>query len=202
MCKVKSGLVLRDRVYVPDHDSHDLMLKELGIEDDYLGASEKFVRFELSPKDGNLLDDVENWVLKIDQDIVPDWFDVEEKRIVIVNAVRVWAEVHIITSGEHGIEDGIYYLFGKAKATLRYNAQATLRENAKATLWDNAKATLSDNAKATLWDNAQATLWDNAQATLWDNAKVSNCEIHDCAIVINHEEHKVWTASKWENEVI
>lgn len=178
MCKVKSGMVLRDRVYVPDHDSHDLMLKELGIEDDYLGASEKFVRFELSPKDDNLLDDVENWVLKIDQDIVPDWFDVNEKRIDIVNAVRAWAEVHIITSGEHEIEDGVYYLF------------------------DNAQATLYGNAQATLWGNAQATLRDNAQATLWNNAKVSNCEIYDCSIVISHEMRKVWTASKWENEVI
>lgn len=194
MCKVKSGLVLRDRVYVPDHDIHDLMLKELGIKDDYLGASEKFVRFELSPKDDNLLDEVENWVLKIDQDIVPDWFDVEDKRIDIVNAVRAWDEVHIITSGEHEIEDGIYYLLGNAKATLRENAQATLMGNAQATLWDNAQATLLDNA--------QATLWENAQATLRENAKVSNCKIHDCAIVISHRARKVWTASKWENEVI
>ena len=43
MCRLKSGILLRDRAYVPDHDSHDQMLKELGIQDDYIGASEKFV---------------------------------------------------------------------------------------------------------------------------------------------------------------
>ena len=191
MCSLKSGILLRDRAYVPDHDSHDQMLKELGIQYDYLGASEKFVRFELSPRDDNLLTDVSTWTMKVDQDIIPAWFDADREKYdgIIVDAVREWAEKHIIKEGKHEKSEGIYYLindaeitlFGNAKATLWDNAKATLWDNAKAKLWDsakatlrgNAQATLRGNAQATLWDNAKAKLWDSAQATLWDNAKAT-----------------------------
>ena len=199
MCSLKSGILLRDRAYVPDHDSHDQMLKELGIQDDYLGASEKFVRFELSPRDDNLLTDVSTWTMKVDQDIIPAWFDADREKYdgIIVDAVRGWAEKHILREGKHEKKEGIYYLFndaeitlmdnaqatlrgnaratlrGNAQATLLGNAQATLRGNALATLWDNAQATLRGNARATLWDNAQATLFGNAQATLWGNAQAT-----------------------------
>ena len=175
MCSLKSGILLRDRAYVPDHDSHDQMLKELGIQDEYLGASEKFVRFELSPIDDNLLTDVSTWTMKVDKDIIPAWFDADREKYdgIIVDAVREWAEKHIIKEGKHEKSEGIYYLFNDAEITLRGNAQATLRGNARATLWDNAQATLRGNARATLLDNAQATLLDNAQAELLDNAQAT-----------------------------
>ena len=193
MCRLKSGILLRDRAYVPDHDSHDQMLKELGIQDDYVGASEKFVRFELSPKDGNLLTDVNTWAMTVDQDIVPSWFDADREKYdgIIVDAVREWAEKHIIKEGKHEKSEGIYYLINDAEITLRGNAQATLRNNAQATLFDNAQAELWDNAQATLWGNAQATLWDNAQATLLDNA-----------IAINHKDSKVYVNKEWNMEVL
>ena len=228
MGSLKSGILLRDRAYVPDHDSHDQMLKELGIQDDYLGASEKFVRFELSTRDDNLLTDVSTWTMKVDQDIIPAWFDADREKYdgIIVDAVREWAEKHIIKEGKYEKSEGIYYLFNDAEITLRGNAQATLRGNARATLlgnaqaelWDNAQATLRgnaratllDNAQATLRDNAQATLRDNAQATLWDNAQamlrgnaiIGNCKIFENAIVISHKDSKVYVSKNWDMEVI
>lgn len=33
MCQMKSAIILKDRVFIPDYDSHSDMLKELGIED-------------------------------------------------------------------------------------------------------------------------------------------------------------------------
>lgn len=175
MCRFKSGILLRDRAYVPDHDKHDKMLKELGIQNDYIGASKKFVRFELYPKDGNLSTDVSTWFMKVDQDIVPSWFeaDMKKSKEIIVDAVRRWAEEHIIKDGKHEKTEGFYYLVNDAEITLLDNAQAALLDNARATLWDNARATLWDNAQAELWDNAQAELLDNSQATLWGNARAT-----------------------------
>ena len=78
MCKLKSAIILKDRIFMPDYDSHSDMLRELGIKDDYLGASKKFVRAESSPSDGNVFSDIDSWEFRVDQDIRPDWFD-EEK---------------------------------------------------------------------------------------------------------------------------
>ena len=204
MCRLKSGVLLRDRVYVPDHDSHGKMLQDLGIHDNYIGASKTFVRFELSPDDGNLLTDVNTWAMTIDQDIVPEWFVVDREKYegIMTDAVREWAEKHIIKEGKHEKSEGTYYLLNDAEITLHGNAHATLMGNAKATLMENAQATLRDNAQATLWGNAKAELWDNAQATLGYNASIGNCKIYDNAIAINHKDSKVYVNKEWNMEVL
>ena len=95
MCKLKSAIILKDRIFMPDYDSHSDMLQELGIEDDYLGASKKFIRAELSPSDGNVFSNIDSWEFRVDQDIRPDWFDEEKCKAKMVDAVKEWAKAHI-----------------------------------------------------------------------------------------------------------
>ena len=79
MCKLKSAIILKDRIFMPDYDSHSDMLTELGINDDYLGASKKFVRAELSPENNDIFSDVDSWIFNVDQDITPEWFSEEDR---------------------------------------------------------------------------------------------------------------------------
>ena len=95
MCKLKSAIILKDRIFMPDYDSHSDMLTELGIKDDYLGASKKFVRAEFSPADGDVFSPVDGWVFKVDQDITPEWFSEEEYKPRMLEAVKEWAKTHI-----------------------------------------------------------------------------------------------------------
>lgn len=133
MCKFKSGIILKDRVFIPDYDSHEDMLKELKIEDTEDNAKRLFVRAELTPPDKNVFTPVSEWKYRVDQDILPEWYvpEVDEKRMR--DAVAEWAKEHIhigkkikeITSGLHWIKDGtvgviggsaeIRALFGSAK---------------------------------------------------------------------------------------
>ena len=92
---LKSAIILKDRIFMPDYDSHSEMLEALGISDDYLGASKKFVRAELSPADGDVFSPVDTWKLKVDQDITPEWFDPEECQQRMIEKVKEWAERHI-----------------------------------------------------------------------------------------------------------
>ena len=95
MCKVKSGIILKNRVFVPEYDSHTEMLEELDIKDDYLGASKTFVRVELSPTDGDVFSDIDTWEMKVDQDIIPKWYDENTYKPQVVKAVKEWAKDHI-----------------------------------------------------------------------------------------------------------
>ena len=95
MCQLKSGIILKNRVFVPEYDSHTEMLEELGIKDDYLGASKTFVRVELSPTDGDVFSDIDTWELRVDQDIIPEWYDENTYKPQVVEAVKEWAKDHI-----------------------------------------------------------------------------------------------------------
>lgn len=95
MCKLKSAIILKDSVFIPDYDSHSKMLKELQIEDTKNNAERLFVRAELYPKDGDVFSPIDQWKFNVDQDIVPDWYvaGYDEERMRA--AVKDWAKAHI-----------------------------------------------------------------------------------------------------------
>ena len=95
MCKLKSAIILKDRIFMPDYDSHSEMLEELGITDDYINASKVFVRAELSPTDEDVFSDIDGWELDVDQDITPEWFDEKDCAERMRKAVKEWAKTHI-----------------------------------------------------------------------------------------------------------
>ena len=114
MCKFKSGICLKDRVFVPDYDSHSRMLEELHIEDDFAHASKVFVRVELSPKDGDKTSDVDGWALRVDQDVLPNWWDENTYLPRIKSAIKTWCAIHILRNGAHTVRDGVWYAYGSA----------------------------------------------------------------------------------------
>lgn len=82
MCNFKSAIILKNRVVLaPDNnESHSSLLEILGIENTRENAMRKFVRAELTPKDGNKAFPVDEWIFKVDQDITPDWYDKDPQR--------------------------------------------------------------------------------------------------------------------------
>ena len=95
MCKLKSAIILKDRIFMPDYDSHSKMLEELGITDDYINASKVFVRAELAPENGDVFSNIDDWKLEVDQDITPEWFDEKDCTERMRKAVKEWAKTHI-----------------------------------------------------------------------------------------------------------
>ena len=95
MCQMKSGLILKDKIFLPDYDSHTDMLDELGIEDNEKNASSKFIRAELYPKNGDVFSPIETWIFHVDQDVLPDWYVPKYDEERMRKAVKEWADKHI-----------------------------------------------------------------------------------------------------------
>ena len=123
MCKLKSGLLFKNGVFVPDYDSHDKMLREKCIEDTAENRiAGKFVQFELSPENDDPFVPIDIWVFKIDQDELPEWIksDPEKYEAMARAAVNEWAEKHIfIGIDKLNLTDGSgYYLKDCTNVTL------------------------------------------------------------------------------------
>ena len=103
MCKLKSAIILKDKIFMPDYDSHSKMLEELGITDDYINASKVFVRAELSPENEDIFSDIDGWKFSVDQDITPEWFDEKDCTERMRKAVKEWAKTHIFI-GQNGLK--------------------------------------------------------------------------------------------------
>ena len=95
MCQMKSGVILKDRVFITDYNSHTDMLAELGISDTRQNAERLFIRAELLPPDGDVFAPVEEWRFHVDQDILPDWYVEQVDKDRMISAVKEWAKDHI-----------------------------------------------------------------------------------------------------------
>ena len=108
MCRFKSGIILKDKVFVSDYEDHNKMLNELGIENNSQNTENLFVKASLVPKYENMFSDIDSWELVVTQDILPDWYVKDRDRNRMIQAVKEWAKNHIhagidnleITSGK------------------------------------------------------------------------------------------------------
>ena len=184
MCKLKSAIILKDRIFLPDYDSHSDMLNELGIKDDYLGASKKFVRAELSPIDNDVFTDVDGWQFKVDQDITPEWFSEEEYKPKMVEAVKEWAKAHIhigvdglkIGSCEkHWVKDcKNVYVWDSASVKACGSASVEAWGSASVKAWDSASVKACGSASVEAWDSASVKACGSASVKAWGSAVIFN----------------------------
>ena len=183
MCRFKSGICLKDRVFVPDYDSHSRMLEELHIEDDFAHASKVFVRVELSPIDGDKTSDVGGWKLNVDQDVLPDWWDETVDLPRIKAAVKSWCDIHVLRNGAHMVRDGVWYAYDSANVKAYGSANVTAVDSASVKAYDNANVTACGSASVKAYDNANVTAcgsanvkaYSSANVTAYDSANVKAC---------------------------
>ena len=209
MCEFKSAICLKDRVFVPDYDSHDRMLKELKIPDTEYHAEHTFVRVELSPADGDMTSDPMGWKIRIDQDILPDWFvhKVDEERVKV--AVADWCKVHVLRRGKHEVHEGVWIAYGSATVKAYGSASVTAYDSATVTAYDSATVTAYDSATVKAYNSATVTAYGSATVKAYDSATViipkswgtsKPVQLNGNAICVNHRDKTVKSASKWTME--
>ena len=191
MCKLKSAIILKDRIFMPDYDSHSKMLEELKITDDYINASKVFVRAELSPENGDVFSDIDGWEFSVDQDITPEWFDEKDCTERMRKAVKEWAKTHIfigqndlkISHGENifikDCEDVDIYDNATVDSICGNATVKFIRDNAtvKSIYGNTTVKYICGNATVeNICDNATVkSICDNATVKyIYDNATVEN----------------------------
>ena len=100
MCQFKSGIILKNKIVIAQgaDDSHSNLLDELNIEDNTENAMRRFVRAELVPPNNEWWTDPDTWKINIDQDITPEWFDIDREKYEedFRIAVKEWWKIHVL----------------------------------------------------------------------------------------------------------
>ena len=145
ICNFKSGIILKNKIVLAegDNESHTPILEELGIADDYLGATKKFVRVELVPKDREWWvdpkDHPEHWRFVVDQDVVPDWFDRTEKEKEFRLAVCEWWDKHVLVDQKiDTLETGYFMLKRCEVKKLCNDVKVMLDRSTVNEMWDSS----------------------------------------------------------------
>ena len=174
MCQLKSCLVLKDRVFCPDYNSHQQMLEELGIEDDYLHASKTFVRVEFTPPDNtkSLIEPLGRWTLEVDQDIVPEWWDEKADRQRVEEAIEIWRKGHVYTEGKHIVTTGTVYAYGDTEVQVYNDATVTAYDSTIVKAYGNAKVYAFGKTTVETVSNVPVEAYGDATVKAYGNTKV------------------------------
>ena len=176
MCKLKSAIILKDSVFIPDYDSHSKMLEELQIEDTKNNAERLFVRAELYPKDGDVFSPIDQWKFNVDQDIVPDWYvagyDEERMRAAVKDLAKSYIHIcenniTINCGSNHYIKDCKNVTVCGSASISKVCDSASISEVYGSAIisspsfgWKNKeKVVISENA--TFKDNQTKTIWQS-----------------------------------------
>ena len=124
MCNAVSFIVTRNDVFhsmsVTESESHSRLAKQHGFVNDEHEI--RYVAVEITPPDYNFQLPYKKWIFTIDQDLVPDWFNMGEVEIACREKLPLWKELHIIDDdgGEHVIGEGCYGIVtaGSPKITM------------------------------------------------------------------------------------
>jgi hypothetical protein len=172
MCRIKSAIVLKDSVYMPfDHDHHTKMLEELGIKDD--SSFPNFVRIEITPIDNDIFNhNLENWKLKVDQDIIPDWFDIKESEERAIYKLQEWFEKCFVIDRQDWNEYKDVKLYVKNSKVRVINSSVVARENSSVVARENSSVVAWENSSVVAWENSSVVAWGKSSVVAWENSSV------------------------------
>ena len=218
MCKFKSGIILKDRIYIPDINSHTEMLEKLGIEDSKENAERFFVRAELVPPNKDYFAQIDSWKYIVDQDILPDWYIAEVDELRMRNAVKEWAKYHIhVRKKELILTEGIHYVLD-SEVTARDSSEVTARGSSEVTACGRSKVTAYGSSEVTAYGSSEVTAYDSSEVTARGSSEVTardssrifieflssftfeNCTLLNNAIAIDWRQNQVICRNdaKWE----
>ena len=167
MCKVKSMILLKNKVYCPlDHDSHTKMLEELNIEDNIDNSTVKFVRAELTPKDNDIFNhNLDNWQLYVDQSNKPEWYNefVAEERCK--KELSKWfAERFIIDdkSWRH-IQGQRFYI---------KNSNVVAKDKSSVEAWGDSHVEAYNDSSIKAWGDSTVVAKDKSRVVAKDKSSV------------------------------
>ena len=220
MCRFKSGIILKDRVFIPDYDSHTDMLEELKIADTEDNAKRLFVRAELVPPDDDVFTPVSSWKYHVDQDILPDWYVTEVDEMRMREAVTEWAKEHIhigekierIDSGTHWIKDckvgnicgsaEVRRIYGSAEVGYIYDSAKVrcIYGSAKVgNIYDSAKVRCIYGSAKVGYIYGSATI-EIFKYSIWKHIK--SVGIKDKAILIDRYNNKIYHSGAFETVIV
>ena len=182
MCRFKSGIILKNKVVVApgENDSHSDLLESLGINDDYIGATNVFVRAELVPVNNEWwidpAEEPDKWRFIVDQDMRPEWFDESEHEKIFREAVCDWWKEHVLVDQKlEELSSGYYRLkrcevkklLNDVKVLLDSSQVGKMRDSSQVVeMWDSSQVgeMCGSSQVGKMRDSSQVVeMWDSSQ---------------------------------------
>ena len=213
MCKLKSGIILKDSVFVPDYNSHTNMLEELKIKDTRENAERLFVRAEFYPKE-DIFSDVNKWIYHVDQDILPEWYVEEVDKDRFIKAVKEWHKKHVLV-GVNGItlsEGDTYYIKDCKNVVVKNGSTVKAYDNSTVYAYGNSTVEAFGNSTIKAFNDSAVEAFNDSTIKAFGNSTVvivifsnnrkDNIKLSDNATLKDYKTKTIHQSGDWKFEKV
>ena len=138
MCREASFVITENRVYWSrKSDSHEDIIQEFGL--NHLDCDPPgFVRVELTPPGNDFRLPVSDWVFRVDQDIVPDWWNAAWAENQIRETAIDWLGCKVLLPGQviKELKDKIFAVYGTVQEVYGGTVQKVYGGGTVQKVWD------------------------------------------------------------------
>jgi hypothetical protein len=174
VCNPASFVLTKDAIFWSmKTDSHEEIVAEHKLHADGVRGP-NVLRVEIAPPASNRFDaDPEAWRYKVDQDLMPPWFDAKECEARTRAALLEWISARVIREkAKRECRDGVFFAHGSSKVTACDSSEVTAYGSSEVTACDSSKVTAHDSSKVTAYDSSKVTACDShATARLYHSSK-------------------------------
>jgi hypothetical protein len=148
MCMPASMIVTKEQVYWSTIDeSHSKIIAEFNLREEF-GGKVQIVRVEIVPSNNNYSLPISDWEFRVDQDLLPNWWDEVDAERRARAALQGWYAAHVVTAGEadNHLRDvmGSAETAGRAYVRMMNQIQKIMQHMAEALRDELAKSNLAN----------------------------------------------------------
>lgn len=185
MCHPASFVLTKDNVFWSKKtDSHEEIIEEFKLVQDGIRGP-NILRVEISPTTHRqysclrhpLLQPIDTWQFKVDQDIMPEWYDSTADEARTREALVAWYAARVVLSGTtRELQDTWAWVFGNAHVAVRGRSGVWAYDRATVQASDKTEVTAYDLARVAAYDNSVVRCHDATQCTACGSVSVIACD--------------------------
>jgi len=186
MCEFASLVVAKKSVHWCMEDSHEKIIEEHNLTADGVRGP-NIVRVEIVPPDRDPSRPLDEWIYRIDQDLLPNWHDAEDTERRARGALIDLVAARVFLTGEHEVGPGYFVAAGDARlasgsASVRASGSASVEASGSASVeaYGSASVRASGSASVEASSSASVRAHGSASVEAYGSASV---EAYDSASV-------------------
>ena len=151
-------------------DSHEGIIQEFNLNQDGL-RDPNILRVEIT---SDRLDaPLDSWQFRIDQDILPTWYDAKMDKRRTRKALKKWIAAKVVVDGTITVTDDQVYAYGFATVTAYGSATVKAYDSTTVIAYDSVKVEANDSATVIVYDSATVKAYDSVKVEANDSATVT-----------------------------
>jgi hypothetical protein len=172
MCAPASFVLTKEAVFWSmNTDSHENIIAEFALHQDGVGGP-NVLRVEITPPAGDFAADPACWSYKLDQDFMPEWFEMDVDETRARAALIEWVAKRVIREGAKKVASGRFFAYGSASVEAYGSASVVASDSASVVASGSARVEASDSASVVAYGSASVVASDSASVVAYESASV------------------------------